>query len=258
MLAALGRKATRGLVFFAELMRLIAHAFGDLAGLDSRKARPAFRVYLKQVYFTGLEALAIIVFLFLLIGIVTIAQIIGLAGVGSAALTGKVLVWIVVREIGPLLTAVIVIARSGTAIAAELASMKIGGELDILESLGIPPRQYLIMPRIFGVTTAFLVLTLYAEIVSIVGGFLTASLVWNVSLEQFSQGILALLTPAQIGVSLLKSLCFGLFVSAACCRQGLSVGESATQIPQAATKGVMQSLFLVFLLDVAIMAVTIS
>ncbi len=258
MLAALGRKATRGLVYFAELLRLVAHAFRDLLGLDARSARPVFRVYLKQVYFTGLEALTIIVFLFLLIGIVTIAQIIGLAGVGSAALTGRVLVCIVVREIGPLLTAVIVIARSGTAIAAELAAMKIAGELDVLESLGVPAAQYLIMPRVFGVTTAFLVLTLYAEVVSIVGGFLTASLVWNVSFEQFSPGILALLTPGQIGISFLKSVCFGLFVSAACCLQGLSVGESATQIPQAATKGVMHSLFLVFLLDAAIMALTIA
>lgn len=258
MLAAAGRHATRGVLFFAELSWLIVQAFRDLLALDSRKARAVARVYLKQVYFTGLEALAVIATLFLLIGVVVIAQIIGLAGIGSAGLTGKVLVWIVIRELGPLLTAVIVIARSGTAIAAELASMKINGELDTLESLGVPAAQYLIMPRIFGATTAFLVLTLYAEVVSIVGGFLTASLVWNISLEQFSQGILPLLTPKQIGVSFLKSFFFGLFVAAACCRQGLGVGESATQIPQAATKGVMQSLFLVFFLDVVIMAATLS
>ena len=258
MLAAVGQKAIRGLLFFAELTRLVARAFRDLLGLDARRARPVLRVYLKQVYFTGVEALAVIVALFLIIGVVIITQIISLAGVGSAGLTGKVLVWIVVRELGPLLTAVVLIARSGTAIAAELASMKINGELDVLESLDIPVSQYLIMPRIFGVTTAILVLTLYAEAVAIAGGFLTASLVWNISLEQFSQGILPLLTPAQIGVSFFKSFCFGLFVSAACCRQGLSVGESATQIPQAATNGVMQSLFLVFLLDAVIMGVTLS
>jgi len=159
-----------------------------------------------------------------------------------------------VRELGPLLTAVIVIARSGTAIATELATMKINGEIDVLESLGIPAMRYLILPRILGVTTAVLVLTLYAETVSVAGGFLTASLAWGVPLEQYNQGIVPFLTVREIGISFFKSLVFGLLVSTVCCRQGLSVGESLTQVPQAGTKGVMQSLLLVFLLDVAITA----
>jgi phospholipid/cholesterol/gamma-HCH transport system permease protein len=167
-------------------------------------------------------------------------------------------VWIVVRELGPLLTAVIVIARSGTAIATELATMKINGEIDVLESLGIPAARYLILPRIFGVTTAIMVLTLYAEVVSVMGGFLIASLAWGISLEQYNQGIVPFLTLREIGVSFLKSFFFGLFVSAVCCRQGLSVSKSLTQVPQAATKGVMQSLLLVFLLDAVIMAATLS
>ncbi len=256
MLAA-GLHATRGLLFIGDLSVLLFQAFRELPGILRRGFRPVSRVYLKQVYFTGLEALTVIVTLFLLIGIVIITQFISLAGVGSAPLTGKVLVWIVVRELGPLLTAVIVIARSGTAIATELATMKIGGELGVLESLGIPPVRYLILPRIAGVTTAIMVLTLYAEIVSVAGGFVAASLAWGISLDQYSQGIVPFLTLREIGVSILKSFVFGILVSGACCRQGISVGESLTQIPQAGTKGVMRSLLLVFLTDAVITAATL-
>jgi phospholipid/cholesterol/gamma-HCH transport system permease protein len=258
MLAAAGRQATRGFLFLGDLSVLIFRSFYESLGVVRHGFRPVFRVYLKQVYFTGVEALTVVVTLFLLIGMVIITQIISLAGVGSAPLTGKVLVWIVVRELGPLLTAVIVIARSGTAIAAELATMKINGEIDVLESLGIPAARYLILPRIFGVTTAILVLTLYAEAVSIVGGFLTASLAWGISFVQYTEGIVPFLTLREIGVSFLKSFFFGLFVSAVCCRQGLSVGKSLTQVPQAATKGVMQSLLLIFLLDAVFLAAALS
>jgi phospholipid/cholesterol/gamma-HCH transport system permease protein len=258
MLAAVGRQATRGLLFLGEISLLIFQAFRESLTVFRRGVRPVFRVYLKQVYFTGVEALAIVVALFLIIAIVIITQIISFAGVGSAPLTGKVLAWIVVRELGPLLTAVIVIARSGAAIAAEMATMKLNGEIDVLDSLGIPPARYLILPRIFGVTTAILVLTLYAEVVAVAGGFLAASLGWGIPLEKYNQGIIPFLTLREIGVSFLKSLIFGLFVSATCCRQGLSVRESLTQVPQAATKGVMRSLLLVFLLDVVILAATRS
>lgn len=258
MLAATGRTATQILVFLGDISLLVVRAFRESLGFFRQGFLPVSRVYLKQVYFTGVEAFGIIVTLFLLIGILIITQIISFAGVGSAPLTGKVLVWIVVRELGPLLTAVIVIARSGTAIATELATMKLGGEIDVLESLGIPAARYLIMPRILGVATAVVVLTLYAEVVSVAGGFLAASLAWGIPLDQYNQGIVPFLTLREIGVSVFKSFTFGLIIAAVCCRQGLSVEESLTQIPQAATKGVMRSLLLVFLYNAVVTATVLS
>jgi phospholipid/cholesterol/gamma-HCH transport system permease protein len=247
MLAATGRKATRTLVFLGDIALLVLRAFRELPGLLRHGFRPVFRVLLKQVYFTGVEAWAVIVVLFFLIGALILSQIVSFAGTGSAPLTGKVLVWIVVRELGPLLTAVIVIARSGTAIAAELATMKIGGEIDVLESLGIP-----------GVATAVAILTLYAEVVAVAGGFVTGFLVWGISLEQYNQGIVPFLTLREIGVSVFKSFSFGLIIAAVCCRQGLSVEGSPTEIPQAATKGVMRSLLLVFLHDADVTMAALS
>lgn len=232
-----------------KLLKTITGAFRSFPSPLHPSFRPITLVYLKQVYFTGLESLKVIIIISLTIGTVLITQIISLVGSGNEALIGRVLVWVVIRELGPLLTAIIVIARSGTAIATELGSMKINGEIDSIESLGISTEQYLIMPRIFGVTTAVVALTIYFEIFSILGGFLVASLGWHVSFEKFSQGILSSLTVTDLSVSILKSLVFGLFLTAASCRHGLEVGKSATQIPQAATKGVMQGLFLIFILD---------
>ena len=249
MLNALVDKIVTVIVYLYDLTEMIVTAFRNCAAALRCGARPVFSVYLRQVYFTGLEAFRIILVTALIIGTVVITQIISIAGAGSESLTGKVIVWIVVRELAPLLTAIIVIARSGTAIAAELSQMKIGGEIDYLESLGIPAANYLIMPRIFGVATAVLILTVYFEIAALLGGFLVASLGWHVPWEQYSQGIFSVLTIAELTASLVKSALFGLFIAAICCRQGLSVGRSVTQIPQAATKAVMQSLFLLFTLD---------
>ncbi len=236
-------------VSLAGLVKMILAAFKSFPNPLNPGRGSIFLVFFKQVYFTGLESLKIIVIISLAIGTVLIAQIVSLTGTGNESLIGKVLVWVVIRELGPLLTAVIVIARSGTAIATELGFMKINGEIDSIESLGIPKEQYLIAPRIFGVATAVIILTIYFEIFSIIGGFLAASIGWHIAFEKFFHGIISSLTVIDLSASIVKSLFFGLFLSAACCRHGLNVGKSTTQIPQEASKGVMQSLFLVFILD---------
>lgn len=258
MISKLGQRVLYIISGLASITGLIAAAFKCVPNPLNPKYRPITQVYLKQVYFTGFESLKVVLIISLTIGSVLITQIISLVGAGNESLIGKVVVWVVIRELGPLLTAIIVIARSGTAIATELGFMKINGEIDSIEALGIPAEQYLIMPRIFGVATAVIILTIYFEIFSILGGFLVASLGWHVSFEKFSQGILSTLTVTELSVSLVKSMLFGLFLAAACCKYGLEVGRSTTQIPQAATKGVMQSLFLIFILDGVITFATLA
>ncbi len=249
MIGRLGHWALGSVIGLANIARIIIIAFRSLPNPLHPGRRPLIQVYLKQVYFTGFESLKIIIVISLTIGTVLVTQIISLVGAGNESLFGKVMVWVVIRELGPLLTAIIVVARSGTAIATELGFMKINGEMDTIKSLGIPPEQYLIMPRIFGVTTAVLILTIYFEIFSIIGAFLVASFGWHVSLETFSHGLFSSLTMGDLLMSALKSVFFGLFLTASCCKYGLDVGTSSTQIPQAATKGVMQSFFLVFIID---------
>jgi len=211
---------------------------------------PAIRAVLsKQIYFTGLEAAKIIVLVALILGTVIVSQVLGLLGGGNGSLTGKVLVWVVFLELGPLLTAMIVIARSGTAIAAELGSMKINGEIAVLESLGIHPERYLLLPRVLGVGVAVVLLTIYFVLTAFIGGFLLVSVGRHVSYDQFLQGIIASLGLREVAVLTIKTCAFGTIIPLICCHAGMSVGTSATEIPQAATRAVITSLFSVFVLD---------
>jgi phospholipid/cholesterol/gamma-HCH transport system permease protein len=244
----LGRWSLTRLSLVSDILALLGQAFRNLLpGLSFGNAAIR-KVLFRQIYFTGLEASGIIVTIAVILGAVVITQVVSLVG-NNGSLTGKILVWVVLRELAPLLTAIIVVARSGTAIAAELGSMKINGEIEAIEMLGIPSDRYLILPRVMGVTVSVVVLTLYFVLSSCVASFLIASFGWNIPYQQFVQGIMQSLGATEVIVLFIKSLVFGLFVSAICCCYGLSVGRSATEIPQAATKAVMSSLFAVFFLD---------
>lgn len=246
---AIGDRLSETLSGLLELGEMIISSFGDAVSAMKERRRPVLNVYLRQVYFSGLEAVRIILAMALIIGTVIIAQIASIAGGTSGFLAGKLMTWIILRELGPLLVAIIVIARSGTAVAAELSQMKIGGEMESLTILGIPVGGYLVMPRILGIATALVMLTIYFEVTALLGGFLVASIGWNVPFELYQQGIFSVLTPGGVLASLMKSAMFGLVVASVCCSNGLKVGRSVTQIPQAATRAVMQSLLLVLLLD---------
>jgi len=248
MITSLGHWFLVKVLFLYDVFQMLVQAFANSFRAVRQGTSAIKMVLLKQIYFTGFEAAKIIISIAVIIGTVIIAQIASLVG-NNGSLTGKILVWVVLRELAPLLTAIVVIARSGTAIAAELGAMKINGEIEAIEMLGIPTSRYLVMPRIMGVTTAVVVLTIYFVLTSFIGSFLVVSFGWHMPYQQFIQGIVSSLGLKEVVVLLVKSTLFGLFVSTTCCWYGLSVDRSATEIPQAATKAVMTSLFTVFVLD---------
>lgn len=209
---------------------------------------PVRNVLHRQIFFTGIEAMGRVAVIGTLIGIVIITQVASIVGV-NALLTGKILLWIVVRELGPLLSAIIVITRSGTAIASELASMKIEGEVENLRLMGINPTDYLIVPRIAGITISIFILSFYFQFAAIAGGLVLSSVFIDFPMLQQIDGIFSALSISEISVSLLKSLIFGLLISTVACSQGLSVRSSITEIPQAAARAVMQCLFVVIVAD---------
>jgi phospholipid/cholesterol/gamma-HCH transport system permease protein len=248
MTLAIGRWTLIRLSIIMDIISMVFTGLKNLLPALRRNNRAVRTVLLKQLYFTGLEASGIVVTVAAILGTVVITQVVGLVG-SNGSLTGKILVWVVLRELAPLLTAIVVIARSGTAIAAELGSMKINGEIDALEMMGIPTQQYLLLPRIAGVTCSLVILTIYFVMASFVTSFVVASVGWHISFEQFNQGILSALGVKDLVLLFAKSTLFGLCISATCCSYGLSVGRSLTEIPQAATRAVMTSLIVIFILD---------
>jgi phospholipid/cholesterol/gamma-HCH transport system permease protein len=240
-LRALGRGALKQLDQTAGAFALLGRA---LRGAGALASPPVRTVFVRQVYFTGLQALARTSLIGALIGIVILTQAASLVG-KNAALGGQILVWAVLREIGPLFAAIVVISRSSSAVAAELAAMRVNREMEVLRGLGIAPLRYLIAPRVLGVAASLVALTVWFEAVSIGGGLALSSLIVRLPFLAQLQNIAGALSAADIGLSALKSVVFGLLVAAAACHQGLQAGSSITEIPQVTTRAVMQGLSLV-------------
>ncbi|GAQ94686.1 phospholipid/cholesterol/gamma-HCH transport system permease protein [Thermodesulfovibrio aggregans] len=213
---------------------------------------PVGEVLLRQIYFTGIQALPAITISGLLIGFVIVLQTASIAGAGSSNVIGKILLWLVLKEIGPFFTGLIILTRSGSAIATELATMKLNREIEYLEAMGIKPEVYLLKPRLYGVLISAIVLSIYFQLSAIFGGIFLATLISNIPFSDYADVIILNLSFKEIAMSFSKSMIFGISISVICIWQGLSVAKSSTEIPQRATKAITGSLFSIFLFDVFI------
>ncbi len=252
MVADLGRSALAAYTTLAELITLLVGVAKSLVVTILRRRRPVIQVCFRQIFFTGNEAFKVVFVISMAVGVAIISQMSNVTDAGRGSLIGKVFVWVVIREIAPLITALVVIARSGSAIAIEMGQMKLKGEIEYLEALGIPGEQYLLMPRVLGVGIALLVLNIYFNLIAVTSGLLVSWLGWQIPLTQIKQGIVTVLTLNEILITSFKSLLFGVVIAGVGCNAGLRVGDSITQIPQAGTKSVINSMIIIFVADVLI------
>lgn len=244
----LGGKAIRKAESVRGIVALLVAALRRMPVLRRASIRP---VLYRQIYFTGIEAFSIIAVMGVLIGIAIITQVTNLAGL-NPLLIGKILVWTVVRELGPIFAAIIIIARSSSAVASELGAMKAGKEIDRLWSMGIDPLEYLIVPRIAGSALSLFILTFYFQVTAVAGGLVLSSLIVDTPIIPQLQGIFSVLGLFEMTISLVKSVVFGIVIGTVSCYHGLSVKQSITEIPQVTSRAVLQSLTMVFVLNVVI------
>lgn len=224
---------------------LVAYTFGHLRVL---RIAPVRAVFMRQVYFTGIEALGIVSLIALLSGALVITRTVALIGADSEMVL-RVLVWVVVRELGPLFAAILIIARSTPAVATELALMKTHHEIDHLHYMGIPARDYLIVPRIAGVILCVMTLTLYFQIIAVLGGMGVSALYQHISFVEILGDFLEVARPLELIGTLVKSFFFGAAIAAISCFHGFTVEQAITEVPKAAIKAVMRSLLAVFAID---------
>ncbi len=170
---------------------------------------------------------------------------------GQSALVGPLLVTIIIREAAPLITNFAVIGRSGTAIAAEMASMRVTGEINILTSLGISPEIYLVMPRVLGMAVSVFCLTIVFIVVSLFSGwFMGQALgVTSMTIDVFFSQVLAALSGTDFASIVAKTLIPGMTTAAVCSEEGLEINMALTEIPKAATRGQVRSLIFVVLIS---------
>lgn len=203
-----------------------------------------------QLRFTGLHALWLVSGTALLLGAVTLIQAFSqLSGLGAENYIGAVMVPIILRELGPLLTAMLVIGRSATAIAAELGAMQLNGEVDALAVHGVNPYQYLLLPRWLGVLVSVFALVVFFDTAALAGGFLVAKLKHGVTFGFFMNSVRQTLSNRDFVATLLKVLLFTGAITFHACHFGLRIRRSQTEIPQAVTKTVVSALVAIFLID---------
>ncbi|MDD4928540.1 MAG: ABC transporter permease [Gallionella sp.] len=212
---------------------------------------PIEKEFHRQLHYSGLDAIYVITAIALLCGTLVITQTTYLVG-GNSELTVKMLIWIVVREVGPLLCAMFIIARSSVSVASELALMRVNQELVHLERMGISPLNYLIVPRAAGIALAVFALTIYFQIIAVGGGLAMSALFQNTSLQEQTDRFLQIISVMDLLLVAVKAVLFGAAIAIISCYHGIYALPTHTGVSKAAVRAVSRSLLVVFVLDVGL------
>jgi phospholipid/cholesterol/gamma-HCH transport system permease protein len=153
------------------------------------------------------------------------------------------------RELGPLITAIVVIGRSGSAFAAEIGTMKVTEEIDALETMAISPIRFLVTPKFLAMIVMLPCLTIWANAMGIMGGSLFGVAQADFTFMRYIQVSLDSLFLRDIMTGLVKSVMFGITITAVGCQEGLATGAGAEQVGRSTTRAVVMSIFLVVLVD---------
>ena len=208
-------------------------------GVFILRGQAARRNLVMQILFTFVEALGISAFLALGIGaVVNIIGIPFLASLSQERLIYSLLIMIITRELGPLLAAFIVIARSATAIATEMAGMVISHEVEAYISVGVDPVEYLAVPRFLGVIISVFLLNVFFSIFGLVGSFAVAQLFTPLPASVYFGNLLSALSFPDLFVSIIKSIAFGTVISFVAISKGFAVERARTEVPVAGLKSV--------------------
>jgi phospholipid/cholesterol/gamma-HCH transport system permease protein len=249
-LAAIGRRAVRvgrdqvdGLAF---LGRVAVTFLGSLSRL--KRLRPISVA--RHVYDTGITAMPIVALIaFLISVIIAYMSAQQLRGLGVDIYVVDLVTIGVLRELGVLLTSIIVAGRSGSSFAAELGSMKLNEEVDALIATGVDPYEVLVVPRVLGLIIALPLLTIIADIIGLSGGALLCRFLLDMPLSQFVHRVSEAIAPTTFWVGLIKAPVFAGLIALAGCYRGMQVRGSARELGRLVTVAVVQAIFFVILAD---------
>lgn len=235
---------TGGIVglFFASLSKLF--------GMTKNQRRLLYIEVIRQIYFTGLMAVKLVVFIALILGFIVIFYLMQFTTIITPEIEGEIFSIIVIRELGPLLTAILVIGRSSTVISAEIATMMITHEFEALEISGSDTLQIIVLPRLIGVMISVFILNIFFDAVGIFGGMLANKLL-NPDISYLSS-ILSFFQKFgtyDIVVVFIKSFLLGAVVSITSVYAGFKLPNHSYNIALSTQRGVMLGIMWVFSLN---------
>lgn len=209
-----------------------------------------FPAFVQQIEDTGLTALPIVGMLAFLIGIVLAYQGADqLKRFGAQIYTIDFLGIGFLRELGGLVTAIIVAGRSGSAFTAQIGTMRVNEETDAMQTIGLNIAEILVLPRVLGLVVALPLLTFYADVVGIIGGMVMTYLDLGITIPAFLRELESAITLKTVMVGLVKAPVFAFVIALVGCFEGLRVERSAESVGRLTTRSVVESIFLIIALD---------
>ena len=239
-----GGRTLYGLIgFFGGVMI----AFGSIA---RHPRRFRFNAVSRQFEVVGVEALGIIGLMSLLVGVVIAQQgAVQLRQFGAEVFTINLIGRMTLRELGVLMTAIMVAGRSGSAFAAQLGSMKLAEEVDAMRTIGVSPMEALVVPRVLSTVILLPLLGFYSSLVAMIGGGLLCWVSLDIPPATFIQRVREVVPITDLWIGLLKAPVFGAIIALSGCYQGMQVKGNAEEVGLRTTAAVVQGIFLVIVLD---------
>jgi phospholipid/cholesterol/gamma-HCH transport system permease protein len=246
----IGASVTNGFAYLGSLATLGGRAayytfVGPFQGRPLRLQRAV-----SQAMDVGVRALPILSLITFFIGLILALQgAYELRKFGAMDLVATAVAVSMTRELGPLITAIVVIGRSGSAFAAEIGTMKVTEEIDALETMAISPIHFLVTPKFLAMMVMLPCLTIWANTMGIMGGALFGVAQADFTWMRYIQASIDALFLRDITTGLIKSVMFGITITAVGCLEGLSTGAGAEQVGRSTTRAVVMSIFLVVVVD---------
>jgi phospholipid/cholesterol/gamma-HCH transport system permease protein len=222
----------------------------DLRGVLRRPKTGNFREVPPVMETVGADALPIVLLINFLVGLVMAFQAsVQLKRFGANILVADLIGISMTRELGPLMTAIVLCGRSGAAFAAELGTMKVNEEIDALRVLGLSPLRYLVLPRVLGMFLVLPLLALFADAIGILGGLTVGVARLGLSATAYWRQTLHAVKLWDVYSGVIKAGVFALVIGAIACQQGLAAAGGAESVGQRTTSAVVSSLFTLILID---------
>jgi phospholipid/cholesterol/gamma-HCH transport system permease protein len=246
----IGEATVNGLAYVGSLAQLTggaARAF-LVSSSGGRKLRLLRAVH--QGMAVGVEALPIVSLISFFVGTILALQgAYELRKLGALDLIASAVAISMTRELGPLMTAIVVIGRSGSAFAAEIGTMKVNEEIDALETMALEPVHFLAAPKFLAMLLMMPCLTTWSDFMGVLGGALFGITSAGFTLGTYMHATLDALVLRDIMTGLIKSVMFGLVITAVGCHEGFSTGLGSEQVGRSTTAAVVKSIFLVVVVD---------
>jgi len=205
----------------------------------------------REINRSGIELVPFFTFLALALGFLVVA-VANLSALGADNLVGPIMVWMVIRVLGPLLTAIIMLARVSAANVIELGTARATGEVETLEALAIDPVHYLVVPRVFGMAAGTFALAIFLILGALGGGYLSAFVFLpqlSLTPAEYLAAISEALTPMDFLLLPLMTLTFGFFIAVVTCYHGLAQPLRLNEVSRVAVRAVTQGIVVCTLLD---------